>query len=108
MATRFLHPKHFDLLPVDLLWVSVETFARMSATDQRTGKHSEMPVIDFESLLAMKLYALKDDQERDGKDLLDIRLLLRENKSVLTEDHLRENCERYAGPDAYKLVRMIP
>ena len=108
MATRFLHPKHFDLLPVDLLWVSVETFARMSATDQRTGKHSEMPVIDFESLLAMKLYALKDDQERDGKDLLDIRLLLRENKSVLTEDHLREICERYAGPDAYTLVRMIP
>ena len=108
MATRFHHKKHFDLLPVDLLWVSAETFAKMACTDQRTGKHDEMPVIDFESLLAMKLHALKDDKERDGKDLLDIRLLLKENARAMTEEHLREICERFAGPDAYKLVRMIP
>ncbi len=108
MATRFTHKKHFDLLPVDLLWVSAETFAKMAATDQRTGIRSDMPVIDFESLLAMKLHALKDDKERDGRDLLDIRLLLKENKGVMTEIHLREICERFAGPDAYNLIRMIP
>lgn len=108
MATRFQHKKHFDLLPVDLLWVSAETFSKMAATDQRTGKRAEMLVIDFESLLAMKLHALKDDKEREGKDLLDIRLLLKENKGAMTEDRLREICERFAGPDAYKLVRMIP
>lgn len=108
MATRCRHPKHLDLLPVDLLWVSPETFAKMALSDQRTGNHADMPVIDFESLLAMKLHALKDDQERDGKDLLDIRLLLRENKGVMNENRLREICERYAGPDAYKMVRMIP
>ena len=106
MATRFRHPKHFDLLPVDLLWVSPATFAKMAVSDQKTGKHAEIPVIDFESLLAMKLHALKDDQERDGKDLLDIRLLLRENKEELSEEFLRDMCERYAGPDAYNLVRM--
>lgn len=108
MATRFHHKKHFDLLPVDLLWVSAETFSKMATTDQRTGKHAEMPVIDFESLLAMKLFALKDDKERDGKDLLDIRLLLKENNRAITEEHLREICERFAGPDAYNLVRMNP
>ncbi len=108
MATRFKHKKHFDLLPVDLLWVSAETFAKMATTDQRTGIRSDMPVINYESLLAMKLHALKDDKERDGRDLLDIRLLLKENKGVMTEENLREICERFAGPDAYNLIRMIP
>ena len=108
MATRFQHPKHFDLLPVDLLWVSAETFAKMAATDQRTGRHCDMPVISFESLMAMKLYALKDDKERDGRDMLDIRLLLKENKNAMTEENLRELCERFADSNAYNLIRMIP
>ncbi len=107
MATRFRHKKHLDLLPVDLLWVSAETFAKMAATDQRTGPRVDMPVINFESLLAMKLHALKDDKERDGRDMLDIRLLLKENKDVMTDEHLREICERFAGPNAYNLIRMI-
>ena len=108
MATRFQHPKHWDLLPVDLLWVSAETFAKMAATDQTTGRHCDIPVIDFESLLAMKLHALKDDKERDGRDMLDIRLLLKENKNAMTEKHLRELCERFADSNAYNLIRMIP
>jgi hypothetical protein len=83
MATRFQHKKHPDLAPVDL------------------------PVIDFEALLAMKLHALKDDKEREGKDILDIRFLLAENPRAITEDHLRVLCERYAGPGAYNHVRMI-
>ena len=107
MATRFHHTKHFDILPVDLLWVSAETFAKMAATNQRTGIRADMPVIDFESLIAMKLHALKDDEERHGKDMLDIRNLLGENKHALSEGKLREMCERFAGPDAYNLVRMI-
>ena len=108
MATRFRHTRHFDLLPVDLLWVSNETFAKMAATDQRTGPRADMPVINFESLLAMKLHALKDDKERDGRDMLDIRLLLKENKKAMTEEQLRDVCERFAGPGAYNLIRMIP
>ena len=55
----------------------------------------------------MKLHALKNDKERKGKDNLDIRFLLAENPSAITEDHLRALCERYAGPGAYKYVRMI-
>lgn len=107
MATRFRHPKHFDLLPVDLIWVRAETFAKMAETDQATGARAEMPVIDFETLLAMKLNALKDHETREGKDFLDIRFLLRENPGKITEDRLRQMCERFAGPDAYNLVRMI-
>jgi hypothetical protein len=107
MATRFKHKKHLDLAPVDLLWVSAESFTKMATTGQKTGHHGNIPVIDFEALLAMKLHALKDDKERKGKDILDIRFLLAENPRAITEDHLRELCERYAGPGAYNQIRMI-
>ena len=108
MATRFRHPRHFDLLPVDLLWVSVETFEKMAQSNQKTGPWADMSVIDLETLLAMKLNALKDHETREGKDVLDIRFLMKENQQVITEDRLRQLCERFAGPDGYKFVRMIP
>ena len=107
MATRFQLKNHPEVPPVDLLWVNPATFARMAATDQRTGPHGQIPVIDFESLLAMKLHALKDQEERGGRDLLDIRLLLRENRNAITERKLRELCEKYAAPGAYELIRNI-
>ncbi len=107
MATRFKHRKHLDLVPVDLLWVNADTFARMETTTQMTGRHHDIPVIDFETLLAMKLHALKDQVERRNKDLLDIFELLHENEGVLTEEELRKICERFGGPDAYNIVRRI-
>ena len=108
MATRFQLINHPEFPPVDLLWVCPETFAKMATTDQRTGPHNDIPVIDLEALLAMKLHALKDQEERDGRDLLDIRLLLKQNARAITESHLRELCERFAGPDAYALIRQTP
>jgi hypothetical protein len=79
----------------------------MATTNQRTGPHDDIPVIDLESLLAMKLHALKDQEDRGGRDLLDIRLLLKENAHAITELRLRELCERFAGPDAYVLIRHL-
>ena len=55
-----------------------------------------------------QLNALKDHETREGKDVLDIRFLMKENQQVITEDRLRQLCERFAGPDGYKFVRMIP
>ena len=107
MATRFLRRRQLDLLPIDLLWVSGETFAKMAVTDRRTGRHNDIPVIDFETLLAMKLHALKDQEERKSKDLLDIRCLLAENQGVIPEAHLRELCERFAGPHAYDMIHNL-
>jgi hypothetical protein len=107
MATRFQLINRPDFPPIDLLWVSPETFAKMALTDQRTGPHGDIPVIDLESLLAMKLHALKDQDEREGKDLLDIRLLLKENAQLITEHRLRALCERFAGPHAYALIRHL-
>lgn len=108
MATRFQHPEHIGLPPVDLLWVGPETFSILRETDQKTGRHGSIPVINFESLLAMKLHALKDDSTRMGKDLIDIRALLGENHHAITDERFRTLCEKFAGPDAYKLIRRIP
>lgn len=108
MATRFQRVDPLEMMPIDLLWVSPETFSRMSATDQRTGIHGDIPVIDLESLLAMKLHALKDRAARKERDLLDIRFLLEENAGIFSETHLRELCQKYAGPDAYDLIHNIP
>jgi hypothetical protein len=96
-----------DLVPVDLLWVSLETFDKMKATDQMTGRHRDIPVINFETLLSMKLHALKDQEARRNKDLLDIYELLHENAGVIAEEKLREICERFGGPNAYNLIRRI-
>jgi hypothetical protein len=106
MATRFELKRSPVFPPVDLLWVSAETFAKMADTDQRTGLHDNIPVITLESLLAMKLHALKDRETRHDKDLLDIRELLDKNRSGISEERVRDLCERFAGPDAYDLVRM--
>ncbi|MEX1114538.1 MAG: nucleotidyl transferase AbiEii/AbiGii toxin family protein [Akkermansiaceae bacterium] len=108
MATRFQRVNPLEMMPIDLLWVSPETFAKMSATDQRTGIHGDIPVINLESLLAMKLHALKDRVARKERDLLDIRFLLEENAGVVSESQLRELCQKYAGPDAYDLINNIP
>lgn len=108
MATRFQRVNPLEMMPIDLLWVSPETFTRMSVTDQKTGIHGDIPVIDLESLLAMKLHALKDRVARKDRDLLDIRFLLEENAEVFSETQLRELCQKYAGPDAYDLIHNIP
>ena len=63
-----------------------------------------VPVINFRALLAMKLFALKDGEARDFKDLLDIRLLLRYNDNKISDEELQEMCLRYAGPNAYHQI----
>lgn len=108
MATRFQLKRDPSYPPVDLLWVSPESFAKMEITNERAGIHQDMPVVDLRTLLAMKLNALKDREQRHDKDLLDIRFLLKENPAALQDDELRQLCEKFAGPDAYNLIRMIP
>ncbi len=108
MATRFKHPRHLDLPPVDLIWVSAETFARMGETKEKTGRRLDMPVVDLESLLAMKIHALKDHESRQGRDVLDLRFLLAENLAAIDDGKLREMCENYGPPGAYNLIKMNP
>lgn len=105
MATRFQLPEDQFFAPIDLLWVSDETFGKMASTTERTGLHGDIPVIDLETLIAMKLHALKDNDSRNGKDLLDIRELLSKNPLAISDGKFRELCEKFSGPHGYDLVR---
>ena len=102
MASRFTMLKDPSFPPVDLIWVDEDTFYKMAASNDRTGRHGDIPVIGFESLLAMKLHALKDDAHRQGRDVLDIRSLLKYSPTRITNERLRELCLRFAGPGVYE------
>jgi hypothetical protein len=101
MASRFVRPDDPSFPPVDLIWVDELTFSKMAVTPCKTGCHGDIPVIDFEALLAMKLHALKDDAQRQGRDVLDIRSLLKYGEYRITEERLRDLCERFAGPGVF-------
>ena len=59
---------------------------------------------EFRATEVMK--SLGFDEDRKGKDLLDIRSLLAENPDAIPEQRLRELCERFCGPEAYQSIRM--
>jgi hypothetical protein len=107
MASRFRRPGDLSFPPVDLIWVDADTFARMAGRKVFTGRAASIPVIGFEALLAMKLHALKDDDARKGKDLVDIRFLLEYNAGAITEERLRAMCDRFGGAGAYQKIRPL-
>ena len=105
MATRFRLPGDPTVVPVDLIWVDSESFRKMGLTQERTTDRKDIPVVDFEALLAMKINALKDGEARDYRDLLDLRSILRYNSDAISEDRLKALCLRFGGPTAYSMIR---
>lgn len=108
MASRFKSRKNEVFPYIDLIWVNDATLAIMAEPDPAETKAQQVPVISFKALLAMKLFALKDDQARQHKDLLDIRFLLSYGHTKVSDEEFRALCERYAGPAAYDKVKMNP
>lgn len=105
MASRFKSRRNSVFPYIDLIWVDDSSFAIMAEPDSSETPTPEVPVINFRALLAMKLFALKDDHARDHKDLLDIRFLLKYGHHRISDEEFKTLCERYAGPDAYAKVK---
>ena len=105
MASRFKHHSDPSIPFTDLIWVDDATFATMRETSQDSPGPLVVPMLGLKALLAMKLYALKDGEARDHKDLLDIRSLLRYSPTKIPDGELRAMCERYAGPEAYAAIK---
>lgn len=106
MATRFIFTKDPSVVPIDLIWVSAESFSKMGLTKELATDRKDIPVVDFEALLAMKICALKDGATRGQRDLIDLRMILDLNPNAISEAKLEELCEKYGGPKAYPLLRM--
>jgi hypothetical protein len=105
MASRFKSRKNEVFPFIDLIWVDDATFATMTEHDPEQIKTPDVPVVNFRALLAMKLFALKDDEAREHKDLLDIRFLLKYGHFRIPDEEFKALCERYAGPDAYNKIQ---
>lgn len=107
MASRFKSDKDPSIPFTDLIWVDDATFATMK--EDSTSSPSPLPVamLGFRALLAMKLFALKDGEARDHKDLLDIRSLLRYSPREISDEEFRVMCERYAGSGAYDKIKAV-
>jgi Nucleotidyl transferase AbiEii toxin, Type IV TA system len=105
MASRFKSRKNPAFPYIDLIWVDDLTFGKMAEDESSALPREKVPVINFRALLAMKLYALKDDNARQHKDLLDIRFLLAYGHLKISDEEFRALCERYAGPDAYDKIK---
>ncbi|GAA5126951.1 nucleotidyl transferase AbiEii/AbiGii toxin family protein [Luteolibacter yonseiensis] len=105
MASRFKN-RRIPVFPyIDLIWVDDSTFAKMAEADPADARKERVPVINFRALLAMKLYALKDGQTRQHKDLLDIRALLSYGYLKIPDEEFKVLCERYSGPLAYDQIK---
>ncbi len=105
MAARFKYRKVLAFPFVDLIWVDDSSFRRMSEPDPALPAES-IPVINFRALLAMKIYALKDHDHRQGKDLLDIRSLLDYGHCKISDSELLELCMRYgSGSTTFNLIK---
>lgn len=103
MVTRFLPPS--PTIPVvDLLWVDVRTFDKMNSGKTLRGSNQSIPVLQLEHLIAMKIHALKNHDDRKGLDLRDIHHLLEANPGVISDRALRELCATLGPEKAYELI----
>src|SRR5262249_35038269 len=94
--TQFTPPEP-TAWPVDLMFVSDSTFAKMLAGSLEValvGTKVRIPSVDH--LIALKLHALKyTHPRRELKDVLDVVNLIEANGIELNGERLLNLCERY-------------
>lgn len=104
LVARYRH-KDDELLVVDTLFVSADTFAKMWALkrDIQAGK-TTLTVASPMIVSALKLHALKQDASR-LHDMVDIIEMLRRDRENWTLDELKETCARYGPPGIFEQLK---
>lgn len=103
MATRFQYGHDLSCPMVDLIWVNEDSFAKMRG---EVDPVMRVRTVSFRGLIAMKLFALKDDEHRKGRDLRDLQELLQRNPGEIPEEELKSMCLKYAGEWAFDSLRL--
>ena len=91
MVSRF-QKLETQLEAVDLMWTPDDSFESII----QRAVSSQPLVVALSELLAMKLYALQANEDRSGRDLLDIRELLKNNDRDISTTQWYSLVERYA------------
>ncbi len=103
MVTRFQFKDPWYPM-LDVIWVNSETYQEMLEHSETSPDSQSIRVISLSDLIAMKLHAMHNNDERDGKDLLDIRSLIRYNSASLSDTELQQLCNKYGPPNAYSMI----
>ena len=95
---RYAHPSVY-LMDVDILFVDYGTFDKMMQRSRscRFGS-TEIRVPCIAHLIALKLHAIRNNPERELKELGDIVALLKNNPGEVPPAELRSICDKY-GPN---------
>ena len=95
------HHKSLYLMDVDVLLVDAATFKKLY---QKSGKYmqskNELRIPALPHLIALKLHAIKNAPNHEGRDLADVLELLRRNPSAISERELADLCNRF-GPKGF-------
>ena len=99
-------PPPEEKLPLDLMFVSDENFAKMfSEAKQIESDGVITKVVSLPHLFALKCHAFKSRPLRAMKDIEDLVQLTRLNKLDLNEPTLRDILLKHGGQEFYELLK---
>lgn len=100
------HPPQPWEWPVDLMFLSEETFRKLASDGVNAvilGVEVRIP--SPEHIIALKLHAIRyGPPRREAGDLVDILELIEANKIDIAGDRFRKLCNRYATPELYERI----
>ena len=94
--------------PIDLMFLDQNTFKKIyaNATIATVGVADNVRVISLRHLAALKIHALKRHQpHRHAKDYNDLLFILRDPRTDLGENEVKEMCLKYASVQLYEKLR---
>jgi predicted nucleotidyltransferase len=93
---RYRHNSLY-LMDVDVLYVDSSTMAKMFEESKTLSLDSvEFRVPSLLNLIALKLHAIRNNPQRESRDMADIAELIRLNGHAISTDKLMETCQRFA------------
>lgn len=90
---------------VDFMFVGPPTFERMLREGEKIKfEGTEWVVPSLEHLIALKLHAIKNNSDRELRDMLDIVDLIKSNKFEVRTDRFKALCLKHGTQEIYEKV----
>jgi|AntAceMinimDraft_17_1070374.scaffolds.fasta_scaffold06702_2 hypothetical protein len=100
---KFRH-KNEAFMDIDTVFIAENTADEIKklAEEKNIGEENSFLCASLETLLATKLHAVKyNNENRGGKDVIDIKMLIKANKIDITGEWFKVLCVKYGGQDVY-------
>jgi len=100
------HASDLRFIDIDFMFVDFQTFEKFlkeSMELELAGKSYHVPSLFH--LIALKLHALKNNSNRQFKDLPDILALIKNNDLNINTDEFRQLCLKFGTVEIYNNIR---